>query len=309
MMNVFITGASGFIGSYIIPVLLEQGHKVTAFDIAPVPESLLAYQHEITYMRGDLTDGADLYRAVAATLPSHILHLGSVLAGPCEDSPRKGYAINVNSTLTLLEAAVQFGVKRFVMTSSISVFGRGLDEPVADDADKIPETIYGQTKLACEHLLRWYQDKQLISVAAVRFPWVFGPGRTNGITALWSSKLLDAVAAGKQLIIENPDERGDWLYVHDAVKALMLMLAYDKPQNQCGYNIMGSCHTIGEVMGIVKQIEPDADIIFRPKNSGGSPYPASYSDECARRELGWKPDYTIEEAARDHIRLYRQRNK
>lgn len=307
-MKIFITGASGFISSYMIPHLLEQGHEVVAFDIAPISVHLKPFASEITYIRGDLSDGVSVYKAIALTRPTHVLHLGSILAGPCEQNPSRGFSINFESTMNLLEASVDFGVERFVMTSSISVFGRGLDEPVSDDAVKQPETIYGQTKLACEHLLRWYADKKQLSTGAVRFPWVFGPGRSTGITALWSSKLLDQVAAGEHLVIENPEERGDWLYVKDAVKALMMMLEHTATPSVC-YNIMGSNHTIREAMEIVKTVEPEADIVFKPKETSASPYPASYSDEKARREIHWNPDFLLAEAAADHIKLYRDREQ
>ena len=68
------------------------------------------------------------------------------------------------------------------MISSISVFGRDVEEPVKDEAVKNPETIYGQTKLASEHLMLWYARKHGLDTRALRFTWVFGPGRTTGTT-------------------------------------------------------------------------------------------------------------------------------
>lgn len=139
------------------------------------------------------------------------------------------------------------------MTSSISVFGRGLPEPVVDDANKLPETIYGQTKLACEHLMDWYRRVHGLSAGAVRFPWVFGPGRTTGITAEYSSKLLDSIAEGKKIVIDSPEEKGDWLYVKDAVKSLIMLM--EKEDNQeIAYNIMGGLYTVREAMEIAMKI-------------------------------------------------------
>jgi nucleoside-diphosphate-sugar epimerase len=80
-------------------------------------------------------------------------------------------------------------------------------EPVKDDAPKNPSNVYGQTKLACEHLLHWYARQRGVDGRAVRFTWVFGPGRTTGITALYSSLLLDAIAQDQPLEVVNPTRR------------------------------------------------------------------------------------------------------
>ena len=300
-MNILVTGAAGFIASYLIPELVNDGHRVIATDVAPLPEKIGNVPENLQYIRADMSSEADIYRLMIAAKPSHIIHLVSLLAGPCNDNPGLGFKVNFLSTLNLMEAGLALGcLERFVMTSSIAIFGRGLQEPVVDDAPKIPANIYGQTKLACEHLLSWYQQNRGLSVGAVRFPWVFGPGRETGITALYSSKLLDAIARGRALTIDNPEEKGDWLYVRDAVKALKLLL-YAKDQRQVAYNIMGSLHTVREAMETARKIRPQAKIEFVEGQAAQSPYPSAYDDSRARDELGWQPDYSLEDAIREHI--------
>ena len=296
-MKVLITGSSGFIASYLIPQLAERGDEVVGFDLAPPPENLVPLG---TFYRGDLSAARDLYRVMATERPSHIVHLASILAGPCEENPSKGFEINFGSTLTLLDAASAVGSSHFVLASSIAVFGRGVEEPVADDAVKEPATIYGKTKLASEQVVEWYRRKRNIEAIALRFPWVFGPGRERGITAMYSSKLLDAIARREPLVIDNPDERGDWLYVKDAVRAVLLALESSK-QHQTGYNIMGSVHTIREVLTIATHIVPGASVEFKQGEGALSPYPSAYDDSKARKELGWAPTFSIEDAVKDHI--------
>ena len=299
-MTVLVTGASGFIASYLIPELIEDGASVIGFDIAPQPDQLDGYGPSLQWVRGDLGSSEDLYRLFLQHRPSHVIHLASILAGPCEANPIRGYRINFLSTATLLDAAHQVGVERFVMTSSISVFGKDAPEPVADDAIKNPATVYGQTKLASEHLMRWYRDKHGLSVGALRFPWVFGPGRERGITALYSSKLLDAVARNEPIHIDNPEETGDWLYIKDASRALRLLLSA-RDHRQVAYNIMGGAHSIREVMEVAAAIRPEAKITFSDLSAPASPYPSAYDDSEARKELGWSPGYSIEDAVQEHI--------
>jgi len=252
---VLVTGAGGFIGSYLIPALLERGERVVAFDLPEKPRNLAAVWDEITYVQGDFATGMDLYRTMAVNNVSDVFHLGSVLAGPCEDNPVMGFRVNFQSTLNLLDACVALKAKRFVMTSSISVFGRDVPEPVADDAPKNPALIYGQTKLACEHLLLWYARKHGLDTRALRFTWIFGPGRVTGITALYSSAILDAIALGQSMTVSNPDESGDWLYVRDAVKALLTAWQAQGVKQRI-YNIAGGVHSIREVVGIAAKYRP-----------------------------------------------------
>ena len=305
-MRALVTGGAGFIGSYLVPKLLSRGFEVVVFDLAPEPAALRPVRGDITYVRGDLGSAADLYRLMLSHDITDIFHLGSILAGPCEADPLLGFRINFGSTQTLLDAAVARKVKRFLMISSISVFGRDAAEPVADDAVKNPETVYGQTKLASEHLLHWYHRKHGLDTRALRFTWVFGPGRTTGITALYSSAILDAAARGLPMTIPNPDECGDWLYIKDAVKAILCLYDARDPKQRI-YNIAGGAHTIREVVALARRIEPGADLHLADNGINQSPYPSSYDDGPARRDLGWSPDYDIERAVREHLDMVSNR--
>lgn len=301
-MRVLVTGGAGFIGSYLVPRLLEEGMDVVVLDLASDSASLAAVKDKITYVRGDLGSSADLYRAMLAHRPEGVFHLGAILAGPCEENPVLGFKVNFLSTQTLLDASVALKVKRFFMVSSISVFGRDVTEPVPDQAVKNPELIYGQTKLASEHLMLWYNRKHGLDTRALRFTWVFGPGRTTGITALYSSFILDAMAVGKPLHIPNPDERGDWLYIRDAIKAILTLWDAKEPKQRI-YNVAGGVHSIREVVGIAKKFRPNSQVTLQEGGKSLSPYPAAYDDSVARKEIGWKPDYTIERAVQEHIEV------
>ena len=301
-MKVLVTGGAGFIGSYLVPRLLDEGMQVVVLDLAPEPVALARVRDRITYVRGDLGSSADLYRAMLTHRPEGVFHLGAILAGPCEENPVLGFKVNFLSTQTLLDASLAVKVKRFFMVSSISVFGRDVEEPVSDHAVKNPETIYGQTKLASEHLMLWYGRKSGLDTRALRFTWVFGPGRTTGITALYSSFILDAMAAGKPLHIPNPDERGDWLYIQDAIKAILTLWKAQDPKQRI-YNVAGGVHSIRKVVGIAKSLCPDAPVILQEGGKNLSPYPAAYDDSVARKEIGWKPDYPIEKAVQEHIEI------
>ncbi|MDR1519596.1 MAG: NAD(P)-dependent oxidoreductase [Planctomycetota bacterium] len=302
-MKILVTGAGGFIGRHLLPRLTAAGHSVVAADIL-VPAAAPATPGTV-WRRLDVLRVEEIYKLLSAERPDAIVHLVSWLAGPCEADPLRGWGVNFTATQHLLDAGMANGLKRFVFSSSVSVFGKGLAEPVQDEAVKEPATIYGQTKLACENLLRWYRDRRGLAAGAVRFPWVYGPGRENGITAAYSSKLVDAVARREPLVVDFPEEKGDWLYVKDAVKALLLLLDAGNPP-RIAYNVMGGLYTVREAMAIAKRICPEADIAFAEAPApSDNPYPLSYDDTPARRDLGWSPDYSLEEGFRDHIAIVR----
>ena len=301
-MRVLVTGGAGFIGTYLVPRLVHRGYDVIVFDMAADPHMLSTVIDRIVYIRGDLGSPSDVYRVMMTHRPEGIFHLGAILAGPCEENPTRGFQVNFGSTQALLDAAVAIKARKFFMVSSISVFGRDAVEPVRDDAPKNPETIYGQTKLAGEHLLLWYARKHGIDTCALRFTWVFGPGRTTGITALYSSLILDAIARGEEIVVPNPEERGDWLYVKDAVKAI-LMVWDQTALKQRIYNISGSVHSIREVVAMAANHRPRSRVILKEGGKSLSPYPVAYDDSAARNEFGWRPDYAIEEAVKEHLSL------
>jgi UDP-glucose 4-epimerase len=301
-MRVLVTGGAGFLGSYLVPRLLDRGYEVVVFDLAADPPALSPVMGRIGYVRGDLGSPSDLYRVMMTHRPEGVFHLGAILAGPCEENPIRGFQINFGSTQILLDAALAVRVKKFFMVSSISVFGRDAVEPVRDDAPKNPETIYGQTKLAAEHLLSWYARKHELDTCGLRFTWVFGPGRTTGITALYSSLILDSIARGEQMVVPNPEERGDWLYVKDAVKAILMV--WDHPaRTQRIFNIAGGVHSIRDVVAIAKAYRPQARVVLKEGGRSLSPYPVAYDDSAARKEFGWAPDFTIAEAVQEHLRM------
>lgn len=301
-MRVLVTGGAGFIGIHLIPALLEEGADVVAFDLATDPPTLRPFTDRITYVRGDLASPEDLFRTALTHRPTDIFHLGSLLAGPCDENPILGFRVNFGSTLTLLEAAAALKVRRFILTSSISVFGKDAAEPVGDDAPKNPSNVYGQTKLACEHLLRWYARERGVDARALRFTWVFGPGRTTGITAQYSSLLLDAIANGQPLEVANPEETGDWLYVKDAVRALLTLWRAERAPRRI-YNIAGGVHSIRQVLEIARRLRPKAQVAYHAGGKRFSPYPAAYDDAPARQELGWQPAYSIEAAVEEHLEI------
>ncbi len=302
-MRLLVTGASGFIGSRLVPALVDQGHDVVATDIVAEPQWLTS-REGVEYRRVDLSRDPDVRELVFRSRPDKVVHLAGLLAEPCEAAPLRAFKVNLMATTSLLEACVATGVARFVMTSSPSVFGRGLAEPVVEDAARPPVTAYGQTKLACEHMLEWCRRARGLSVGAARFPWVYGPGRTTGLAAGHCSLLLDAIARGETAIVRNADQVGDWLYVKDAVKALILLLESDD-RPPVTHNIMSGVHSVADAMAVAREQFPDARIKVRKAPGAHYPYASSFDGTRARKEIGWNPDRSIRRGFKERVETVR----
>ena len=301
-MRILVTGGAGFIGSHLVRALLRQGDEVVVFDRVPVPHLLQDIMDSITYVQGDSASDLDLYRAVATNGIEGIFHLGALMAGVCEQNPPLAFQVNFRSTQVLLDAAVACGVKRFFFMSSISLYSPTSVEPVPEDAPKDPATIYGQTKLAGEHLLRWYADNHGIDSRGIRTTWVWGPNRTNGLTTQYTTGLVDSIARGGEVHVDNPDERGDWIYIHDTIKAMLLVWNAEKPAQRF-YTVCGSVHTLREVAELTNRLCPEAKVTYAEHSANTSPYACSFDDSAIRKELGYAPEWSIEDSVKDYIRV------
>lgn len=295
-MATLVTGG-GFIGSHLARELVNRGEKVVVLDISPDTRLVKDILGKILLVVGDVSDPSEVFRVVKEHDVREIYHTAALLIDDCEANPLRALKVNVEGTVNLLESCRIFDLERIVFTSTAAVFSPGLPEPIGDDAPKYPTSVYGATKVASELYGLKYLRSYGIDFRAVRFTWVYGPGRSRGATA-FSSQLIEKPALGQPVeISRRGDSKGDWLYIKDAVRALLLLRDCRKPKHRV-YNIAGGVHTIAKVVRIVKRHIPTADIMLGTQEPEAA---AAYDDSHARKELGWKPAYPIEDGVKDHI--------
>jgi len=301
-MSVMVTGGCGFIGSHLVRELVEDGRDVVVFDSSPDIQLISDVSDRVKFVSGDVSDLRNLFDAVRQHGVEDVFHTAALLILDCEEKPLRALKVNVEGTVNVLEAARLMGLGRVVFTSSAAVFSPNLPLPVRDDTPTYPTTVYGATKLMGELYGMKYLRSYGVDFRALRFTWVYGPGRSRGASA-FSSLIIEKPALGDPVKIpHNQETRGDWLYVKDAVKALILALEAESPQSRI-YNISGGVYPLGYVAGVVKREIPNAIIEFNPEAPIRK---SSYDDMKARLELGWNPSYTIEEGIRAHIKELRR---
>ena len=102
--------------------------------------------------------------------------------------------------------------------------------------------------------------------------------------------------------VDNPHERGDWIYIHDTIKAMLLVWNAEKPAQRF-YTVCGSVHTLREVAELTNRLCPEAKVTYAEHSANTSPYACSFDDSAIRKELGYAPEWSIEDSVKDYIRV------
>lgn len=294
MTAYLVTGGAGFIGSHIVKRLVEQGEKVRVLDnfLTGSKRNLEDVLDGIEMIEGDIRDSGMVRRAMSGI--RYCLHQAALPSVPRSiEDPLTSHDINVNGTLTMLLAAREEGVERFVYASSSSVYGNLPVLPKSEDLPTRPLSPYAINKLAGELYVRSFYSLYGLQTVSLRYFNVFGPGQDPqspyaAVVPLFISAMekdLPATIHGDGL------QSRDFCYVDNVVSANLLACtapaerASGKAFNvACGerYSIIELFNRLNELMG--KRIEP---VHTPPRNGDVRDSLADISQ--ARQALGYEP--------------------
>jgi nucleoside-diphosphate-sugar epimerase len=299
-MSVLVTGGGGFIGRFLVEGLIDKGYSVVSIDRGLSP---FRDHPKLTYYVADVSDVIAINKIFARHKPVAVIHLAALLADACEIDPVLAMRVNIDSTQYLLELSITHGVEKFIFMSSAAVYHPDTPEPVREEDAGKPVSYYGVTKYTGELIGLWYARKGLIDFRALRPTVVFGPGRFRGPSAEYSSLILEKGLRGEKIIVRNPEDRVNYLYVRDTVNALIALLEAEKAPSRV-YNAGGFVSKVIDFVELVKKYIPTLDYEVQP--APAVRYPAIVDDSRARRELGWSPKYVYDKAIEDYIETYRK---
>ena len=211
-MKILVTGAAGFMGSWLVDELIARGHDVTGIDNLSG-----GFQHNVNpacrFIERDLRD--DIEDVVAGQ--EAIFHLAAYAAeGQSVFSPKEINDINIRPMNNLLVAAVNHGVKRFVFTSSMAVYGNNVP-PFHESFLNQPEDPYGCSKAYCEQMLRIFARTYGLEAVIIRPHNVFGPRQNisdpyRNVLGIW----MNMVMAGKApFVYGDGDQVRAFSYIED----------------------------------------------------------------------------------------------
>jgi len=294
-MRCLVTGAGGFIGKFLVTDLIRRGDQVIAVGRSPSPFR----QHPaLNYVRADVSDFLEMNDVFLEYKPEIVFHLASLIADECEADPSAALSVNVKGTQGLMHLASAHGVKRFVFMSSQSVYDPDAREPVSEEQAGHPLLLYGITKYYGEMIGLWYARKGLLDFRALRPSVVFGPTRYKGPSAEFSSLIIERALRGEKVVVKNPDDRVNYLYVRDAVEAAVKLAFAERAPSRV-YNAGGFTTTVMGFIQEVKRFVPSLE--YEITRSETVRYPSVIDNSRAQTELGWSPRYGLKESIGDYI--------
>jgi len=300
-LAILVTGAAGFIGSYFLNEALGKGEDVVAYDINPPDPRLVGPINKLTVVRGDILNLKEISRTIKDYGIKEIVHLASLLTSPSQKDPMKAIDVNIKGTLSVLEASRLSGIDRIVFASSQAVYGHTAEQPIDEDHPKNPCTIYGISKLASELLGMNYNELYGMRFIALRFPLVYGVGKTRGFNVI--EQLIESGSA-----TVRGDQKYEPLYVKDAARALFLALRAQGIKHHV-FNIgSGQMLSLWEMVGIIKKFVPIASIKIEAGRDLSYCTRGPLNCERARRELLFEPVYDFERGVEDYLIMLNRRS-
>nr|MBA2645337.1 NAD-dependent epimerase/dehydratase [Pyrinomonadaceae bacterium] len=260
MSNVyFVTGAQGFIGSWVVKALVERGDMAVVFDRSDDSRRLAAVMKQealerVRFAIGDITDGAAVRAAIEASGARRVIHLAGLQVPTCKADPVAGALVNVVGTLNIFEAARGVGAERVVYASSAAVFGMSEESaPLDESAACDPTTHYGVFKRANEGNARVYFLDHGLSSAGLRPYTVYGVGRDTGITSD-PTKAIKAAILGRPFHIRFGGAT-DFQYVADTAAAF-IACADRAPAGDFVFNLHGETTEVAEMVRVIDEELP-----------------------------------------------------
>ena len=294
-----VIGGAGLIGSHIVDALVRE-------DVGEI----VVFDNFTRGTHGNLKDaidddrvsvwdpGGDILRTdildAALKGADGVFHLAALWLLHCHEYPQSAFEVNVRGTFNVLESCVANGVGRLVYSSSASVYGDAIEEPMTEDHPFNNENFYGATKIAGEAMARAYFHRYGLQFVGLRYMNVYGPRQDyRGAYIAVIMKMLDAIDRGQPLTLYGDGSQAyDFVYVGDCATANVCAMKADAADSF--YNVgTGTRTSIKELAELVLEITgSDVGIEYE---SGGLTFVKNRigSTENAERDLGFRAEVDL----------------
>jgi UDP-glucose 4-epimerase len=309
-LKVLVTGGAGYIGSHFVKMLLEHGHQPIVIDNLSRGHRE-AVPPNVHFEDIDLLDTKDLAYIIQSQLPDAVVHFAAfAYVGESVEHPERYYQNNVVGSFNLIRLCSDNGVKKFVFSSTCSIYGNPVKVPISEEQGSNPINPYANTKLMIEMILKDFENAFGMKYVALRYFNAAGadPGGIIGESHNPEPHLIPIVfetALGKREKVRvfgndynTPDGTciRDYIHVNDLANAHLKALEYLNSKNESTIINLGTGtgNSVLEIIEKAKAItkrEIPLEIIQR---RSGDPAILVADNKKAKEALGWSPKFSIE---------------
>lgn len=308
-MKILVTGGKGFIGSKIVEMLSNDGHKVTVVDnhdtygIMTKQELYKLYEwrtrnwklENVSMIPGDILDRLVCLKAFSHN-PEIVIHLATYpRAKIVDEDPILGIPKVINTTTNLLWHSSKWNIKKFVYISSSMVYGDFVDG-TKEDANTKPKNIYGEAKLTGERMVKLFAKRDELNYNIIRPSGVYGPGDMPDRVV---SKFFEKAMSNKTITLHNGENKVDFTYRQDAARGIILA-ALSSVAN-VSFNITAgnatSLRTLAEKIIDITGSDSDIEDIGNHKL-----YPMRGTLDISRAKdlLEYEPQFTLDQGLKSY---------
>ena len=312
--TVFVTGATGLMGGWLVKVLLREGAEVVALVRDQAPGSMLVREgilDEIAVVSGELESLPTLQRAIAEYEPHTVFHLAAQpLVQVAKRDPVGTLRANVMGTWNVLEACRLTGKSNVVVASSDKAYGASETLPYLETHPLQGRYPYDVSKSCADLVTQMYAATYGLRTAIARCGNLFGGGDLNYSRTI--PGLIKATFANETFVIRSDGKFvRDFLYVKDAAESYLILgerLAEDESISGEAFNFsLGERLTVLDIVEMTLALMERTDLEPVIQNIASSEIREQYLDASkARQQLGWTPLYGMREALTETIAWYRE---
>ena len=309
MARIMVTGGAGYVGSLLVPQLLELDHEIVVYDVMYFGNDFLPQDHpSLTIIPGDIRDVSRFAKACEGV--DTIIHLACISNDASfELDEALSTSINLDAFEPLVVAAKSAGIRRFINASSSSVYGVSDAPDVTEDHPLVPLTLYNKFKGMCEPLL-WKHMADDLTGVVIRPATVCGYSPRTRLDLSVNILTNHAVNNGVITVFGGAQMRPN-LHIEDMVDAYELMLEapHEKIHGEV-FNIGFQNHSIADIAKIVKAVveeefpeKGEIEIKTTPSDDNRSYH---VNSDKVKNVLGFRPKRTIEDAVRDLCHAFKE---
>ena len=306
-MKVLVIGGAGYIGSHVVKEMMKAGHEVTVFDnlSSGLRQNLFPQNG---FIHGDILIQSEIEAAFEKGFDGFVHLAAFKAAGESMINPEKYSVNNLTGTINIMNAALKYGCKKMIFSSSAATFGSPQYLPMDEKHPQNPENYYGFTKLEIERIMDWYDQLRGLRFAALRYFNAAGYDPEGVITGLEQNpanllprimEVACGMKSGLKVFGDDYDTRDgtcirDYVHVTDLARAHVMALDYISKNDKSLKVNLGTetGTTVLELLEAARRITgkpiPSENVERRP----GDPACLYATYKYAKETLGWEPKYS-----------------